>query len=110
VPPRNRAERRAARWYRLRGYRIIETNAWLAGGEVDVVARRGQTLVFCEVKSKAGDGFGDPLEMVSPWKARTIQRVAEAWLAVHPELAALTVRFDVIAEREGRLECVRAAF
>jgi putative endonuclease len=98
------------RWYRRRGYRILDTNAWLAGGEIDVIARRGQTLVFCEVKSKAAEGFGDPLEMVGPWKAQTIRRVAEAWLGVHPELAALTVRFDVIVERRGRLECVRAAF
>jgi putative endonuclease len=110
VPPRNEAERRAARWYRLRGYRILDTNAWLAGAEVDVVARRGGTLVFCEVKSKSAAGFGDPLEMVTPEKARRIRRVAEAWIGAHPELAALSVRFDVIVERRGRLECVRAAF
>ena len=46
------SERRAARWYRLRGYRILATNVWLAGDELDVVARRGRTVVFCEVKSK----------------------------------------------------------
>ncbi len=110
MPPRNEAERRAARWYRLRGYRILDTNAWLAGGELDVVARRGQTVVFCEVKSKAGPRFGDPGEMVTVLKERRIRRAAEAWLAAHPELAGLTVRFDLILEREGRLECLRAAF
>jgi putative endonuclease len=89
---------------------VLDTNAWLAGGELDVVVRRGRTLVFCEVKSKSAAGFGDPLEMVTPAKARTIRRVAEAWLAVRPELAVLTVRFDVIVERGGRLECVRSAF
>ena len=108
--PRNAAERRAARWYRLRGYRILDTNAWLAGGELDVVARRGRTLVFCEVKSKSGSGFGDPLEMVTAVKVHRIRRAAEAWLAARPELAALAVRFDVLVERRGRLECVRAAF
>jgi putative endonuclease len=108
--PRNQAERRAARWYRLRAYRILDTNAWLAGGELDVVARRGGTLVFCEVKSKAGEGFGDPLEMVNPTKVARIRRAAEAWLARHPEHAELKVRFDVIAERRGRLQCVRSAF
>ena len=107
MPPRNEAERRAARWYRLRAYRILDTNAWLAGGEVDVVARRGGTVVFCEVKSKSGDGFGDPVEMVSERKAAQIRRVAEAWLAGHPECAELVVRFDVIVERGGRLECLR---
>ena len=39
------------------------------GGELDIVARRGRCLVFCEVKSKTGDGFGDPLEMVGAVKA-----------------------------------------
>jgi putative endonuclease len=75
-----------------------------------VVARRGGTLVFCEVKSKSASGFGDPLEMVSRAKAQRIRRVAEAWLAARPELTGLTVRFDVIVERRGRLECVREAF
>jgi putative endonuclease len=74
------------------------------------VARRGGTIVFCEVKSKAADGFGDPIEMVTAAKIRRIRRVAEAWLSAHPELASLTVRFDVIVERADRLECVRAAF
>jgi putative endonuclease len=89
---------------------VLDTNAWLAGGELDVVARRGGTLVFCEVKSKSGPGFGDPLEMVTAEKMRRIRRVAEAWLAARPELAELTVRFDVIVERGRRLECVRSAF
>src|SRR6185503_18133184 len=83
--PRNDAERRAARWYRLRGYRILDTNRWIAGGELDLVARRGNTLVFCEVKSKRGDEFGDPLEMVGEVKIRRVRRAAEAWLAAHPK-------------------------
>ena len=109
-PVRHPAERRAARWYRLRGYRILDTNRWLAGYELDLVARRGRTLVFCEVKSKQGDGFGDPLEMVTAEKARRVRRAAEQWLAANPRLARLDVRFDVIAERAGRIEHVPDAF
>ena len=108
--PRNDAERRAARWYRLRGYRILDTNRWIAGNELDLVARRGATVVFCEVKSKAGAGFGDPLEMVGAEKVRRVRRAAEAWLAVHAAHSDLVVRFDVMVERDGRLELVRAAF
>ena len=108
--PRNRAERRAARWYRLRGYRILDTNCWLAGAEIDVVARRGRVLVFCEVKSKSGDGFGDPLEMVDARKIARVRRAAAAWLAGHQQLAGLDVRFDVIAERAGRLQHLADAF
>jgi Holliday junction resolvase-like predicted endonuclease len=48
--------------------------------------------------------------MVTAAKERRIRRAAEAWLAVHPEVAGLEVRFDVILERRGRLECLRAAF
>ena len=75
-----------------------------------MIARRGGTVVFCEVKSKGGPGFGDPLEMVTEEKVRRVRRAAEAWLAAHPECAELTVRFDVVVERGGRLERVRAAF
>ena len=109
-PPRNTAERRAARWYRLRGYRVLDTNAWVAGYELDVVASRGETLVFCEVKSKAGAEFGDPLEMVTEEKMRRIRRTADAWLALHPELAGFEVRLDVVVERGRRLECLQNAF
>ena len=108
--PRDPSERRAARWYRLRGYRILDTNCWLAGAEIDVVARRGRVVVFCEVKSKSGDGFGDPLEMVDARKIARVRRAATAWLARHPELDGLDVRFDVIAERAGRIEHLADAF
>jgi len=108
--PRNAAERRAAWWYRLRGYLILDTNRWIGGNELDVVARRGRTVVFCEVKAKSGVAYGDPLEMVTPTKVRRLRRAAEAWLAEHPEVADLEVRFDVIAERGHRLEHVRNAF
>ena len=108
--PRNDAELRAARWYRRRLYRVLDTNVWLAGAEIDIVARRGRVLVFCEVKSKSGDGFGDPLEMVDDRKAARIRRAAVAWLARHPEAARLEVRFDVIAERAGRIEHLPDAF
>jgi putative endonuclease len=89
---------------------VLGTNVWLAGAELDVVVRRGRELVFCEVKSKSGDGWGDPLEMVTPVKVRRLRRAAEAWLARHPECASCEVRFDVVAVRGRRLECVRAAF
>jgi putative endonuclease len=83
---------------------------WLAGAELDLVARRGRTLVFCEVKSKAGTRFGDPLEMITPVKVARVQRAATAWLARNPRHAGLAVRFDVIAERAGRIEHVPHAF
>jgi putative endonuclease len=104
------AERRAAWWYRIRGYRILGRNAWAGGHELDLVVRRGRRLIFCEVKEKTGDRFGDPLEMVGSEKQRRLRLAAQSWLAVHPEAHGLKVAFDVIAVRKGRLERITEAF
>jgi putative endonuclease len=109
-PAGARAERRARLHYRLRGYRILATNAWAAGRELDLVVRRGRRLVFCEVKAKLGEGFGDPAEMVDAEKQRRLWQAAESWLARHPECAGLEVRFEVVAVRGRRLERVADAF
>ena len=105
-----RVERRALWHYRLRGYRVLGENVWAGGNELDLVVRRGRELVFVEVKAKTGDGYGHPLEMVGAEKRRRLRRAAEAWLAGRPDLEELLVRFDVIAERGGRLERVADAF
>jgi putative endonuclease len=89
---------------------VLDTNVWIGGNELDLVLRRGERLVFCEVKAKEGERHGDPFEMVGPEKQRRLRRAAEAWLAAHPELAELEVRFDVVALRGGRLERVADAF
>jgi putative endonuclease len=101
--PGEKAERHAARHYRLRGYRIVGRNVRAGGNELDLILRRGRRLVFCEVKEKTGDGFGDPLEMVDEEKRRRVRRAATAWLAVHPESAGLDVAFELVAVRGGRL-------
>jgi putative endonuclease len=106
----NSAERRAARWYRLRGWRILGMNVWAAGNEVDLIARRGRRLRFVEVKEKRGPAFGDPAEMVGAEKQRRIRRAAEAWLASRPDLDALEIGFDVVTVREGRLRRIADAF
>jgi Holliday junction resolvase-like predicted endonuclease len=62
------------------------------------------------VKSKSGITFGDPLAMVDDVKADRVRRTAEAWLARHPESRGLEVRFDVIAERSGRIQHVPNSF
>ena len=104
------AERRARWYYRLRGYRVLAANARGGRNELDLVLRRGERLVFCEVKAKSGDGFGHPFEMVGPEKQRRVRRAAQAWLAAHPELAGLKVSFEVVGLRGARLERLRDAF
>jgi putative endonuclease len=107
---RNAAEERARRWYRLRGWQILGENVWIGGNELDLVVRRGGRLVFCEVKAKSGERFGDPFEMVGPEKRRRVRRAAEAWLAQHPELGGLRISFEVAAVRRGRVQRLRDAF
>jgi putative endonuclease len=104
------AERRARRWYRLRGWQILGENVWAGGNELDLIVRRGRTLRFVEVKEKRSSRFGDPLEMVTAEKRRRLRRAGESWLAARPDLARLSVGFDVIAVREGRIQRVPQAF
>ena len=106
----NDAERRAARWYRLRGWRVLGTNVWAGRNEVDLIVRRGGHLRFVEVKEKRGVLYGDPVEAVDEEKQRRVQRAAETWLAGRPDLASLRVAFDVVAVREGKLERLGDAF
>jgi putative endonuclease len=104
------AERRARLFYLLRGYRLLEANSRPGGVEVDLILRRGRKLVFCEVKAKLGERYGDPTEMVGPEKQQRLRRAAEAWLAEHPEATDWEVRFDVVAVTPGGVQRVANAF
>jgi putative endonuclease len=103
-------ERRAAVHYLVRGYKILGRNVWVAGYELDLVVRRGRRLVFCEVKAKTSDRFGDPFAMVGPEKQRRLRHAAETWLAARPALDGLEPSFEVVAVRGGRLERLVNAF
>jgi putative endonuclease len=104
------AERRAAWWYRLRGWKILGENVWAGGNELDLIVRRGSALRFVEVKAKTTARFGDPLEMITAEKQRRLRRAGEAWLGARPELGRLAVGFDVIAVRNGRVQRIPQAF
>jgi len=62
------------------GMVILERNWRCAVGELDIVARDGDTLVFCEVKTRTSTDFGSPLEAVTARKAARLRRLAAAWL------------------------------
>ncbi len=88
------------------GYTILGRNVRLSNGELDVVARDGQTVVFIEVKTRSGTGYGSPQEAVDPPKQRRLTRLALEWLQIH-ELAEASARFDVVAvvmDNRGRPE------
>jgi putative endonuclease len=107
---RNKSEQRARNYYRVRAYRILGTNVWVGGYELDLVVRRANKLVFVEVKGKSGTGYGDPLEMVTPEKIRRIRQAAGAWLAANRAHAGCDIQFDVVVERSGSLERLAKAF
>ena len=105
-----RAERRARLFYLLRGYRVLGANVRPGGVEVDLVLRRGTCVVFCEVKAKLGERYGDPAEMVGHEKQERLRRAAEAWLAEHPEAAEWQVRFDVVSVTPRGVQRMANAF
>src|SRR5207302_5659830 len=73
----NAAERRAARWYRLRGWRILGANEWAGRNEIDLVARRGRRIRFVEGTEEGGIACGDPAEMVTAEKQWRVRRAAQ---------------------------------
>jgi putative endonuclease len=85
-------------WGHLRraGYRLVARNLRSRFGEIDLVAERGDMLVFVEVRSRAGTRFGTPLESVDERKRRQIARLAADFLA-RRRLDDRRVRFDVVA-------------
>ena len=91
-----RGEDAAARLYRSLGYEVIARNCRLPGGELDLVARRGREVVFCEVKTRATDRFGEPSHAVNYAKRARIRRLAAAWLADN-KMWAHEIRFDVVS-------------
>jgi putative endonuclease len=102
----NRGERRALRHYRLRGYRLVAANARSGRYELDLILRRGGHLLVVEVKQKSGKGLGDPLEMIDEDKVRRVHSAATGWVARHPELAGLDVRFEAAGVTGRRVERV----
>ena len=81
---------------RKKGYEIVERGFRLFRGEIDVVARDGDTLVFVEVKTRADESHGRPEESVTPGKQRQLRKIAQGYLVAHPS-PGVDCRFDVIA-------------
>lgn len=66
----------ACKYLKNLGYQIIERNYRIRGGEIDIVARDGDTLVFVEVKARFSHDFGPPAESMTPWKIKTLLKTA----------------------------------
>jgi putative endonuclease len=96
------------------GLRVLDRNWRCREGELDIVARDRDALVFCEVKTRRGVGFGHPVEAVNATKQRRLRTLGQRWLSAHDEHAP-ELRFDIVGVlvRPGRPALVthlRAAF
>lgn len=91
------AEERACRHLDWSGFTIMERNFRTKGGEIDIVARKGDVLVFVEVRSREIPDFGTPEESVTPAKRRRIVGAARQYLSNVPPSSWREARFDVIA-------------
>jgi putative endonuclease len=103
-----------AEWYRARGYTIVARNWRVREGEIDVIARRDGTIVFCEVKTRRSTAFGTPAEAVTLRKQARLRGLAMQWLRAQ-NAHAKVLRFDVASVRpDGRgawnVDIIEAAF
>jgi putative endonuclease len=110
-----RGENLACQFLRKNGYKILYRNfRGRTGGEIDVVCRDRDTLVFVEVKTRTGEDFGRPFEAIDRDQRKRITRGGLAWLRLLDDPDIL-FRFDVVevimaGDVEPRLELIKNAF
>lgn len=85
----------AARHLVEAGMVLLDRNWRCPSGEIDLVLRDGQTLVFCEVKTRSSTAYGSPLESVSAAKASRLRRLAALWIQAHG-VRVRDVRIDLV--------------
>ncbi|MGR7023411.1 YraN family protein [Geodermatophilus sp. URMC 62] len=110
----SRGEAIAAVYLTDAGLLVLDRNWRCRDGELDIVARDGSAIVFCEVKTRRATGFGHPVEAVTPAKQRRLRTLAQRWLAAHDQHAP-DLRFDVVGvlvrpERPALVTHLRGAF
>jgi putative endonuclease len=102
-------ERIAAEHLEAKGFAIVERNFRVVEGEIDLVARDGDTIVFVEVRTRRGGATGMAALSVGPRKAAQLLRAAEWYVERHPHCADLPQRIDVVTvelHRDGTLRTV----
>ena len=110
----DRGERAARRALSAAGLRPLASNSGFRVGELDLVMRDGDTVVFVEVRYRASADFGGALASVDRGKRRRLVRAAQLFLVRHPALSQQPCRFDVVGlsgdPDRPQLEWIRNAF
>lgn len=91
------------------GYKILQTNFSCKLGEVDIIAKDKNCIVFVEVKAKSNVDFGYPREMVNKTKQKKIRKVAQVYLLQNHEYDC-DCRFDVIEILDEKIEHLKNCF
>ena len=89
-------EDRAAQFLKKLGYSIVERNWHGPSGEIDIVARDGECLVFAEVKTRSRLGFGHPFEAITVSKLKRMRLLASQWCQAH-SMPNIPVRLDAVS-------------
>jgi len=110
----DRGEKYALKYLKKNGFKIVETNYRALRGEIDIIAREGDTLVFIEVKTNSASGAIPPEMRVNTAKQNQIGKIARAYLQDSKEEPP-DCRFDVIGvilqgERDYKISHIRDAF
>lgn len=104
-----RYERIAGEYLISRGYKILEYNFRCRTGEIDIIARDGEYLVFCEVKYRGSPAMGHPSEAVGVRKQQVISQCA-AYYLMKRRLTEVPCRFDVVCVEGGEIILIKNAF
>lgn len=94
-------EQKAGLWLQQQGLNKLEQNYRCREGEIDIIMRDGQQLVFIEVRYRKQSNYGDGLESVDWRKQQKLQKAAAHYLLERPQYQHLACRFDVLAAQPG---------
>lgn len=104
-----RGEALARAYLTLKLYKILESNFRAGGAEIDIIAQKGEYVVFVEVKYRANTDNGYPAQAVTPYKQGQIKKAALVYMAKH-SLTNTSFRFDIIEILGGKINHIKDAF
>ena len=98
----------AEQYLQSQGIKIIERNYRKRNGEIDLIGKNQEYLIFFEVKYRKTDAYGGALQAVSYYKQKKICRCADYYCIIHPWIQQ--IRYDVVGITDTRIEWIKNAF
>ncbi len=102
-------EELAQKFLENKGYHILDKNFSTRYGEIDIIAKKENILIFIEVRSKSYNHFGKPFETIDKNKIKKILKTAQTYISKE-NLDNFDIRFDVISIENGKLTHIKSAF